>query len=104
MNLVLNAEQTLMTSRGGDIIVATEANEEWATVSVADTGTGIPEATLDQVFDPFFTTKRAGQGTGLGLSNCLRIVSDHGGRIRAANNAIGGATFIVELPLAGGGR
>ncbi len=100
INLVLNAEQALRTSQGGDIIVATEVNGEWATVSVADTGTGIPEETLDKVFDPFFTTKRAGEGTGLGLSTCLGIVNGHGGRIHAANNANGGATFTVELPLA----
>ena len=102
MNLVLNAEQALRTSRGGDIIVASEANREWAMVSVADNGTGIPEETLDQVFDPFFSTKRAGKGTGLGLSTCLRIVSGHGGRIHAANNRDGGATFTVGLPLAQG--
>lgn len=48
---------------------------------------------------PFFTTKQVGKGTGLGLSACYGIVAAHKGLIRAVNNEIGGATFIVELPL-----
>jgi len=54
---------------------------------------------LSQVFNPFFTTKAIGKGTGLGLSTCQAIVTDHNGLIRVENNHMGGATFIVELPL-----
>ncbi len=100
MNLSLNAEQALSASGGGKIMVTTEADEQWAMVSIADSGTGIPADSLSQVFSPFFTTRRAGRGTGLGLSTCYGLVIAHGGRIRAENNEMGGATFIVELPLA----
>jgi signal transduction histidine kinase len=101
MNIMLNAEEALRESNGGNIVVATQIDGEWARVSVADDGTGIPEENLDRVFRPFFTTKQVGKGTGLGLSICYGIVTSHGGMIHAENNEMGGATFTVELPLAG---
>ncbi len=52
------------------------------------------------MFIPFFSTKAVGKGTGLGLATCHGIVTAHDGLIRAENNEMGGATFIVELPLA----
>ena len=104
LNLMLNAEEALQEQKGGNIKVTTEADGEWAKVSIADDGAGIPEDKLSQVFHPFFTTKKVGEGTGLGLSTCHGIVTAHGGLIRAENNDKGGAIFTVELPLAGKGR
>jgi PAS domain S-box-containing protein len=100
MNLLLNAEETLEESNGGNIFITTRTNGEWARISVADNGPGIPQDNLQQIFYPFFTTKPVGKGTGLGLSTCYGIVTAHKGLIRAENNEMGGATFIVELPLA----
>ncbi len=100
MNLILNGEEALRESRGGNIIVTTQIDKQWAKVSIADDGAGILEENLSQVFHPFFTTKGVGEGTGLGLSTCYGIITAHGGLIRAENNEMGGATFIVELPLA----
>jgi PAS domain S-box-containing protein len=100
MNLVLNAEEALRQSKGGNIAITTQAIGEWAIVSIVDNGIGIPNSDLNQVFYPFFTTKQVGEGTGLGLSTCYGIVTDHNGLIRAENNEMGGATFTVELPLA----
>ena len=54
-----------------------------ASVTVNDTGKGIPEAQLQQIFRPFFTTK--GNGTGLGLSLARRIVEEHHGRIHVSS-------------------
>jgi nitrogen fixation/metabolism regulation signal transduction histidine kinase len=54
---------------------------------------------LNRIFDPFSTTKDPGKGTGLGLSICRSIILEHGGAIRAENNDMGGASFIVELPM-----
>ncbi len=68
-------------------------------LTVADNGHGIPAGYLNRVFDPFFTTKEPGKGTGLGLAICRGIILEHGGAIRAENNDMGGASFIVELPL-----
>jgi PAS domain S-box-containing protein len=99
MNIILNAEDALREHKGGLIIVTTQAGSRWAKLTVADDGPGIPEAYINQIFYPFFTTKPVGEGTGLGLSICYGIVTAHNGLIRAENNSMGGATFIVELPL-----
>ncbi len=69
-----------------------------ALITVSDNGIGIPEEHLDRVFEPFFTTKEVGQGTGLGLSSCYKLVADMGGRITVSSDS-GGTTFTVALPL-----
>jgi two-component system NtrC family sensor kinase len=73
-------------------------------VRFADNGPGIPSDVMPHIFEPFFTTKKCGQGTGLGLSICARAAQEHGGRLWAENNEQGGATFVLELPLAPGVR
>jgi len=100
LNIILNAEEVLEESGGGNIHITTQTNREWARISIADNGPGILQEHLQQVFYPFFTTKPVGKGTGLGLSTCYGIVTSHKGLIRAENNEMGGANFIVELPLA----
>ncbi len=100
MNLMLNAEEALEESNGGNILITTRIDGDWARISVADNGPGIPQENLQQIFYPFFTTKPVGKGTGLGLSTCYGIATAHKGLIRAENNEMGGATFVVELPLA----
>ena len=84
---------------GGRLTVATRKETNGILLTVSDTGPGIDPSILDRVFDPFFTTKDVGDGTGLGLSVCHRIVEDHGGRIEAANRPGGGTVFRVLLPF-----
>lgn len=67
-------------------------------LTVTDNGPGLPADMLDQVFEPFVTTKEPGQGTGLGLALCARLVEGMGGVIRASNVTGGGAAFMVVLP------
>jgi signal transduction histidine kinase len=100
MNLMANAEEAVIQTGGGSITITTRREGEWVQVLFADDGPGIPQQQLQRVFHPFFTTKRAATGSGLGLSTCYNIITRHKGLIRAENNEAGGATIIVELPLA----
>ncbi len=70
-------------------------------ILVTDTGTGIPASVLPRIFEPHFTTKA--EGHGFGLSTSYRIVTNHGGRIGAANLPGRGACFTMTLPLHGPG-
>lgn len=64
-----------------------------------DSGCGMSADVLRKIFDPFFTTKPTGQGTGLGLPICHRIVTEHGGRLAATSAGVGlGSTFRLSLP------
>ncbi|MFI5317767.1 MAG: ATP-binding protein, partial [Myxococcota bacterium] len=67
-------------------------------VAVEDTGAGIAEEDLEKIFQPLYTTKA--DGLGMGLAIARTIVEAHGGRLRAANNSQGGATFRFALPIA----
>jgi signal transduction histidine kinase len=69
---------------------------------VADTGHGIARHDFARLFQPYFSTRGStrGRGTGLGLAIVHRIMTEHGGRIRAESNRPGGARMIIELPVA----
>lgn len=99
MNLIVNAAHAL--GEKGEITVSTWQENDAAYISVADTGSGIPEETLSQIFEPFFTTKEVGKGTGLGLSISREIVRAHGGEITVESSVGTGTTFTVILPLNG---
>jgi two-component system NtrC family sensor kinase len=100
LNIILNAEQAMGEARGkGKLTIKTSRIKDYVRISFADSGPGIPPENLDKVFDPFFTTREEKGGTGLGLSACHGIVTEHGGRIYATSKPGKGATFFVELPL-----
>jgi signal transduction histidine kinase len=98
VNLVTNACQAVRTDGTGRVSLTTRLDEGRARVlvTVADDGAGLP-ASAERLFEPFFTTKE--NGTGLGLAIVDKIVSTHGGVVRAERRSPGTA-FIVELPLA----
>ena len=101
-NLIDNALDAIdSTKKPGELTIRTLVSEPgWVTISVRDTGSGIPPEIQDKIFDPFFTTKPVGSGTGLGLSVCYQvIVQAHGGKIRCISQVGGGTELIVELPL-----
>jgi signal transduction histidine kinase/ActR/RegA family two-component response regulator len=105
LNLVINAEQAMTSASGrGVLVVRTwhDAQRNAIVIEVNDDGPGIPEGVQPKIFDPFFTTKEVGQGTGLGLTVAYAIVQEHGGRLRLESREGGGASFYVELPIAGG--
>jgi PAS domain S-box-containing protein len=101
MNIILNAAQAM--DGKGTLTLATRQgpDADHITIEITDSGPGISEEDLKHIFDPFFTTKEEGKGTGLGLSLVYNIVENHGGRITAQSEVGKGATFTIELPLAG---
>ena len=100
MNLIMNAEQAMTeTKGGGKLSVETQKVKGCIRVSFTDDGPGIPDEHLDKLFDFFFTTREEKGGTGLGLSVCHGIVTEHGGKIYAKSKPGKGATITVELPL-----
>jgi len=100
LNIILNAEQAMNEAHGkGKLIIKTREMKDYVRVSFADNGPGIAPENLDKVFDPFFSTRTERGGTGLGLSACHGIVTEHGGRIYVRSKLGKGATFFVELPL-----
>ncbi len=104
LNLIINAEQAMLSAKGhGTIVVRTwhDADQESVILEINDDGPGIPDDLQPKIFDPFFTTKEVGQGTGLGLTVAYAIVQEHGGRIRLESRKGGGASFYVELPVTG---
>jgi signal transduction histidine kinase len=74
-----------------------DTNPKWTTLSIRDTGPGIPITDLQKVFIPFFTTKSKGHGVGLALAH--RVITQHGGSLTASNAEDGGAVFTMRLPL-----
>lgn len=97
INLLTNAAQAMEGQEGEKRIeVLSGATDGYVTVSVADSGPGVPPNLRERLFDPFFTTKK--EGTGIGLSLSHKIVSDHGGFLRVGESRLGGALFTILLP------
>jgi signal transduction histidine kinase len=98
LNILMNALQA--TDEGGSVSVRIgTALPGMLTVTITDSGSGIPEAQLSKVFNPFFTTKES--GTGLGLSISYGIVTRHGGDIELKSRCSGpdqGTTVVIQLP------
>lgn len=74
-----------------------QRNSRMVAIEVADDGPGIPQEDLENIWTPFFSTKSG--GTGLGLTICHKIVSEHRGMIKAESDSIHGTKFTVLLPL-----
>jgi PAS domain S-box-containing protein len=99
-NLVINAEFFMLESHNkGVLTITTLKMENSVRILFADDGPGISKNDMKRLFSPFFTTKEVGKGTGLSLSICLRIITEHGGKIWAESEPDKGTTFIIDLPI-----
>ncbi len=100
LNLIHNAVQAMPD--GGTLRLRTARVGEEVILSISDSGAGIPPEIQAHLFEPFFSTRP--DATGLGLSTCLGIVQEHGGRITVDSQASRGSTFTIWLPAEGGER
>ncbi|MCE8007154.1 PAS domain-containing sensor histidine kinase [Aestuariivita sp.] len=106
-NIVINAQHAMQeTGRPGILSLSTHEDQakDRAIVTISDNGPGIPPELRRRVFEPLFSTKDVGEGTGMGLALCHRIVTSHEGIITIGQSALGGAQIEVILPLAPQGR
>jgi signal transduction histidine kinase len=105
LNLLVNASHAIAdvvegTDNLGIITVRTRLDGDEVEISIADTGTGIPETERDKIFEPFYTTKEVGKGTGQGLSHAHSvIVKKHAGTLRFETEGGKGTTFFIRLPI-----
>jgi two-component system, cell cycle sensor histidine kinase and response regulator CckA len=112
MNLATNARDAM--PGGGSLTITTDVAAidqtfkrihgfgtvgSYVRISIADTGIGMDEKTIERIFDPFFTTKELGKGTGLGLASVYGIVKQHGGYITVRSELLQGTTFDIYLPV-----
>ncbi len=96
LNIIRNAAQAMDFQ--GSLAISTALDPGGtAVIRIADTGPGIPEEIKNRVFEPFFSTKRYGEGMGIGLDICKRIVVSHGGTIGFESEP-GRTVFTVTLP------
>jgi signal transduction histidine kinase len=95
MNIMLNGIES-MNETGGVLTVKSRVEYGNVTISISDTGVGLPRENADRIFDAFFTTKS--QGSGMGLAISRNIIESHGGRLWATPNDGLGASFHLSLP------
>jgi signal transduction histidine kinase/PAS domain-containing protein len=95
LNVIMNAVESMPD--GGDLDVIVKSVYKSIEIDIIDTGKGIPPGVLQNIFDPFFTTKP--NGTGVGLSVCLKIIEDHGGNIDVKSKHGKGTRISLSLPV-----
>jgi len=96
INLFTNAVEAM--PGGGELTARVRASGDAVTVSISDTGKGVPRESLDKVFEPFFTTKD--KGTGLGLAIVFNIIKKHYGEINVSSVEGKGTVFTITMPRA----
>lgn len=95
LNLLKNAWEEL--ENGGNIAVNIDRKGNHAVISVEDSGRGVPESERESIFKNFYTNKPG--GTGIGLSHSRKLVTEAGGKLYVGDSKLGGAAFVLEIPL-----
>lgn len=93
-NLIRNAAQVMPD--GGTLTMKALRKNEQITIAIQDTGPGMAQETLNTIFTPFFTTKH--KGTGLGLAITQKVITEHGGEIKATSIQDHGSCFTMTFP------
>jgi len=96
-SLTISTENTVVVEEDGRDRPGLRAGD-YVTLSVSDTGLGVPEDVRAHIFEPFFTTKALGKGTGLGLATVYGIVKQNGGGIYLESEDGKGTRFMIYLP------
>lgn len=100
INISVNARDAM--PQGGTLSISARGvvfnDRGHVLISIADTGTGMPEHVRERIFEPFFTTKPAGEGTGLGLAMVYGFIRQTGGHIEVDSETGRGTTFRIYLP------
>ena len=97
LNMLTNAAEALKDIQGRKAIaIASTMEKDKIIRRIGDSGPGVEADIQEKIFDPFYTTRT--DGSGIGLSICQRIISDHGGRIEVSKSELGGAEFIIRIP------
>ena len=94
-NILVNACQAIEGE--GQIIITTGYEAETLTVSIKDSGKGIPEEEIPKIFTAGYTTKGVGVGTGLGLAICTKIIEKHNGKIIVNSEVDKGSEFVITI-------
>jgi signal transduction histidine kinase len=97
MNILTNAVHAIPAE--GKIIITTSIQNDFARISIRDTGIGMTPEVKSRIFEPFFTTKDVGEGTGLGLAISFGVIEQHKGKIAVESEPGRGTEFIIILPL-----
>lgn len=100
INIIQNAIDAMSDNSDGkkkEIYIKLKTVDNYAVISIKDTGPGIKEDIINKIFEPYFTTKR--HGTGLGLTNVVRIIEAHNGNVTIESEYGDGCEFIIKLPL-----
>lgn len=95
LNLLKNAWEEL--ENGGKIAVNITKNGSFAVISVEDSGRGVPQSERETIFKNFYTKKPG--GTGIGLSHSRKLATEAGGKLYVGDSALGGAAFMLEIPV-----
>jgi two-component system NtrC family sensor kinase len=98
MNILSNAADAIEGQ--GSISLTTRNDAATYDIAICDSGPGVPQELRDRIFEPFFTTKPVGAGTGLGLAIAYNVIRAHDGTITVGSSAVGGACFVVSVPMA----
>ncbi|KWT93236.1 sensor histidine kinase [Candidatus Magnetominusculus xianensis] len=98
-NIISNAFESVPSGGSIEISASAYSEDNFAVITISDTGIGIPDEYIGRIFDPFFTTKKEQGGSGLGLAITRKIIESHHGLISVSTNTEKGTVFKIKLPI-----